>query len=152
MRRAGYSEVTASTRSTEILKHPAVAAELARLRATIDERIAYTAETAFAEAGEAYDMAKKAGKPGDMVKAVALRAQIKGLLVEKHEVTNYMPDVAGVIAEMRSRQVQVLPARYPELVHDAQFTDVSSACDQGSSDKQSVSPDQARLEGSQDRG
>ena len=150
MRRAGYSAATAAAKSTAILANPLVAAELARIRAAIDERTVYTAETAFNEAGEAYDMARKAGKPGDMVKAVALRAQIRGLLIEKHEHKVEQVQINVALDEARAR-LSAVPIQYDELVHDVQFTDVSKTCDAIPSDNTSDTGTLAALPAPEDR-
>jgi hypothetical protein len=74
------------TEAYRLLRHPLVRARLAELRRKTETLATFTADQAFCEAGEAFELAKHMGNPAAMVSAVTLRARLAGHLVDRREV------------------------------------------------------------------
>ena len=83
--RAGYAPRSASSTGSRLLSNPDIAADIARRQAEIAEQSEISVKSLLAEAEGARAVAEAAGNGSAMVAAVALKAKIAGLLVERVE-------------------------------------------------------------------
>jgi len=150
---AGYSPRSTKSQTYDLLKHPLVKAEIDRLLDRVRDKVAYTAIDAFNEAEEAREVAKKTRNATAMVHASRLRAQIMGLLIDKHEIKVDKVDLNAALTAANARILPplqlpnpeaVLPMRDQAAIEDAEFADASNTCDAGRSDSGSV-PDSRRV-------
>ena len=77
---------TIQKRASELMSDGEVAGRVEELRAPIVEEAQYALKDAMDEAREAFDVAKGKENGGAMVAAVALRAKLNGLLIDRSEV------------------------------------------------------------------
>lgn len=77
-----------STEAYKLLQRDYIQKRMESLRKSSESIALYTADSAMAEAREAFDIAKKDRAPSAMVSAVTLRAKLAGHLVEKREVAH----------------------------------------------------------------
>jgi phage terminase small subunit len=79
--------VTIRRKAAELLANGKVAAHIARLRETHQQRHLVTVDSLTAELEEARDLAKKTKQSATLVAATLGKAKLHGLIVEKNEHT-----------------------------------------------------------------
>ncbi len=105
---AKMKPATVHKRSGELMADGAMTGRITELREPVIEKLRYDLSAAMAEASEALGMARSKESASAMVAAVALRAKLCGLLVEKSEMHH------GVL-EYASTEVLLLMRKQAEL-------------------------------------
>lgn len=77
---------TIQKRASELMANGEVAGRVLSLRAPVIAELHYDLKAAMEEAAQAFEVAKGKENGGAMVAAVALRAKLNGLLVDRSEV------------------------------------------------------------------
>jgi phage terminase small subunit len=81
----GMKPEVVAVKASELLKNGKVAVRLAELRAPVVAEARYGLKEAMDECAEAMNLARATEQAGAFVSAVALRAKLAGLLVERRE-------------------------------------------------------------------
>lgn len=83
---------TVQKRASELMANGVVRGRVESIRAPVVAEVQYDLRTAMGECERALDMAEKLEKPAAMVQAIALRAKLHGLLVDRSEVKTGLLD------------------------------------------------------------
>lgn len=83
----GMKKETINRKAAELLKNGKVTARIDELKQKVTEGIKYTIEDSFCKLSEIQALALKSKKLSDAIKAEELKGKLKGLYVEKREVT-----------------------------------------------------------------
>lgn len=123
---AGYAAGTAT--GTVIGKAKAVQAALDEARNKSITTAAYNADAAMKEADEAIAFAKETENANAYVKAVELKAKLKGLLVEKHQhqVATFNLSIGGIDDEPKPGTIEVMAETVTNSKPDEDEEDVFS--------------------------
>ncbi len=105
---AKMKPATVNRKAYELMADGHITARVTELREPVIEKLRYDLSAAMAEASEALGMARSKESASAMVAAVALRAKLCGLLVEKSEMHH------GVL-EDASTEVLLLMRKQAEL-------------------------------------
>ncbi len=95
---AGYAEKSASSKGSYLVnRDKTVMFHLERARKKSEARAVYNYEMAMDEAKEGMEIAKDTENAGAYVNAAKLRAQLTGLLVEKHAIqAGFSIQISGI--------------------------------------------------------
>lgn len=94
---AGYAEGDLAKTVRGLMKHPIISNELEKARKHAEKKAAYNYETAMQESKEGMELARDTENAGAFVNAAKLRAQLTGLLVEKHQIqAGFSVQISGI--------------------------------------------------------
>ena len=98
-RASGYGPRYAKDASQKLLKKPAIAAEIARIRAEVAAKTTYDVVAAMAEADEGIRFSRETENATAMASFLKLKAQLMGLLVERidqRQVGAFRINISGI--------------------------------------------------------
>lgn len=102
VREAGFNAKYPADRALKILKIPKIAKIIAALNTNVAKKLEYTAESAMLEAEQGMAFARETENATAFVKAVELRAKLRGLLIEKlqHQMVGaFTVNIGGITRE-----------------------------------------------------
>jgi phage terminase small subunit len=106
-KQAGYSPSSSAETAKTLLKRPRISELIAKAKKKSEARAAYNYDIAMTEAKDGMDLAKETGNAGAFVNGAKLRAQLSGLLVEKHQVqAGFSVQIAGINDEREVEPAQ----------------------------------------------
>ncbi len=107
---------TINERACRLMQESKISTRVEELRGPIIEKLQYDLAAAMAEACEALGMARRHENPSVMVAAVALRAKLCGLLVEKSEMHHgVLEDASTEVLLLMRKQAELQIAHRKEL-------------------------------------
>jgi hypothetical protein len=116
----GASPAAISVDACKLMANPNVALRVAALRKPVVEAVQYGLKEAMAEAAEALAVSKEKQNGGAMVAAVALRAKLSGLIIEKRQ------NVPNPFEEVPIQELEAMDAALT-AIKNARSTNKSSA-------------------------
>lgn len=148
---AGYSAGSTKSQTFDLLNHPLIKAELARVEALVRQQTAFDCVAAFNEQGRIMELAIANNHFSAAQKASEMRARLHGLLIDRSQMeleVNNRVDIKGALDAARARVVNlslpapkpanVLPACDLAQVEDAQVIDVKAALGAARNDGPSI--------------
>lgn len=113
---AGYSPSYAEVAGHRLAKNPDIKAAIDAIRAEGRKAAAFDLAAAMAEAQDAADFARLNKNSMALVKAVALRCELAGLLVQQIHLKAEVVDIRQALDDARQRVIaQVEPVVLPQL-------------------------------------